>query len=192
LQHPPHGADVYVQDEAELSLFPTLTRMWMVRGQQRKIRAPGVRPPKRHECAATDWRTGEIVRVRSKNRDAKAFCRLVEKCMARSASRKRRVIIVTDGARFHTPEGSKRVRQLLERYGKRLKLQYLPGYSPDCMPMELLWEDWRDQVTHNHDRTEFKRLESDSENYFARCARNPQKVLRTLGSPFAGRQNRKT
>jgi hypothetical protein len=53
-----------VQDEAELSLFPTLTRMWMLRGQQRKIRAPGVRPPKRHECAATDWRTGEIVRIR--------------------------------------------------------------------------------------------------------------------------------
>src|SRR5512141_3324453 len=91
LNHPPRGADVYVQDEAELSLFPTLTRMWMLRGQQRKIRAPGVRPPKRHECAATDWRTGEIVRVRSEKRDAKAFCRMVEKCMARSAGRKRRV-----------------------------------------------------------------------------------------------------
>src|SRR5512147_701763 len=113
LKHPPRGADVYVEDEAELSLFPTLTRMWMVRGQQRKIRAPGVHPPKRHECAATDWRTGEIVRIRSKKRDAEAFCKLVDKCMARSASRKRRVIMVTDGAKFHTPEGSKRVRQLL-------------------------------------------------------------------------------
>jgi transposase len=192
LQHPPRGADVYVQDEAELSLFPTLTRMWMLRGQQRKIRAPGVRPPKRHECAATDWRTGEIVRVRLEKRDAKAFCRMVEKCMARSAGRKRRVIIVTDGAKFHTPEGSEKVRQLLEHYGRRLKLHYLPGYSPECMPMEWLWEDWRDQVTHNHDRTEIKRLERDSDNYFARCARNPPKVLRTIGSPFAGRQNRKT
>ncbi len=192
LQHPPRGTDVYVQDEAELSLFPTLTRMWMLRGQQRKIRAPGVRPPKRHECAATDWRTGDIVRIRSKKRDAEAFCRLVEKCMARSAQRKRRVIIVTDGAKIHTPEGSKRVRQLLQRYGRRLRLRYTPGYSPEYMPMEWLWEDWRDQVTHNHDRTQIKRLESDSDNYFDRCARNPQKVLRTIGSPFAGRQNRKT
>ena len=74
------------------------------------------------------------MRVRSEHRDAKAFCRLVEKCMARSAGRKRRVFIVTGGAKFHSPEGSKRVRQLLERYGYRLKLHYLPGYSPDCMP----------------------------------------------------------
>ena len=102
------------------------------------------------------------------------------------------MIIVTDGAKFHTPEGSKRVRQLLERYGQRLRLRYTPGYSPECMPMEQLWEDWRDQVTHNHDRTQIKRLEGDSNNYFARCKRNPQKVLRTIGSPFAARQNRKT
>jgi hypothetical protein len=54
LRHPPAGADVYVQDEAEQSLFPTLTRMWMLRGRQKKVRAPGVHPPKRHECAATD------------------------------------------------------------------------------------------------------------------------------------------
>src|SRR5574341_1552488 len=80
LMHPPRGADVYVQDEAELSLFPTLTRMWMLRGQQRKIRAPGVHPPKRNECAATDWRTGTIVRTRTEKRNAEAFCRLVEKC----------------------------------------------------------------------------------------------------------------
>lgn len=192
LQDPPRGADVYVQDEAELSLFPTLTRMWMLRGQQRKIRAPGVRPPKRHECAATDWRTGEIVRIRSKERNAEAFCKLVEKCMTRSAGRKRRVILVTDGAKIHTPEGSLRVRALLERYGRRLRLRYTPGYSPECMPIEQLWEDWRDQVTHNHDRTQIKRLEGDSDNYFARCKRNPQKVLRTIGSPFAGRHNRKT
>src|SRR5205823_2401575 len=85
LRRPPMGADIYVQDEAEMSLFPTLTRMWMVRGKQKKIRAPGVHPPKRHECAATDWRTGAIVRIRSEKRDSAAFCRLVEKCIKRSA-----------------------------------------------------------------------------------------------------------
>lgn len=85
-----------MQDEVEMSLFPTLTRTWMPRGQQRKVKAPGVRPTKRHEVAATDWRTGEIVRVRSEKRNAEAFCNLVEQCVERSACRKRRVIIVTD------------------------------------------------------------------------------------------------
>src|SRR5262252_500721 len=110
LRHPPRGADVYVQDEAELSLFPTLTRMWMLRGRQKKVRARGVHPPKRHECAATDWRTGDIVRVRGDKRDAVTFCRLLEACRARSGRRKRRVIMVTDRARIHTKEGSRLVR----------------------------------------------------------------------------------
>ena len=91
----------------------------MLRGQQRKVRAPGERPPKRHEYGATDWRTGEIVRVRAEKRDAQALCRLAEKCLQRSAKRRRRVIIVTDGARIHKPEKSKRVAELLQRYGRR-------------------------------------------------------------------------
>lgn len=192
MKHPPRGADVYVQDEAELSLFPTLTRTWMLRGQQRKVRAPGTRPPKRHECAATDWRTGDICKVRSKKRDAKAFCKLVEKCMRRSARRKRRVILVTDGARFHKPEHSRLVRALCDKYGPRLTLIYIPAYSPDCMPMEQFWNDWRDNVTHNHDRSQINKLAADSDGYFARCKRNPQRVLHTIGSPFAKRQRNKT
>jgi hypothetical protein len=178
---------VYVLDEAELSLFPTLTRMWMRRGQQRRIRAPGVSPPKRQECAATDWRTGTIVRVRAEKRNAAAFCQLLEACLARSAHRKRRVIVVVDRAKVHTPEGSRLVASLLKTYGRRLKLRYLPGYSPECMPMELLWNDWRDQVTHNHDRIRMGELERDSDGYFAHCARHPDKVLRTINSPFAKR-----
>lgn len=175
-----------------MSLFPTLTRMWMLRGNQRKIRAPGVHPPKRHECAATDWRTGAIVRIRAKKRNAEAFCRLAEKCLTRSARRKRRVIIIVDRARIHTPEGSRLVAELLKTYGRRLRLRYIPSYSPECMPMETFWNDWRDQVTHNHDRLKIKDLEKDSDGYFARCARHPDEVLRRIGSPFAKRsQNRK-
>jgi hypothetical protein len=94
---------------------------------------------------------------------------------------------VTDGARIHTTEGSKQVAALLRRYGRRLKLRYVPSYCPECMPMELLWNDWRDQVTHNHDRLKISELEQDSDRYFARRARNPKAVLKTIGSPFVNR-----
>jgi hypothetical protein len=123
LRQPPRGADVYVPDEAELSLFPALTRLWMLRGQQKKIRAPGVHPPKRQECAATDGRTGHLVRGRSEHRAAAPCCRLVEKCLQRTARRKRRVILVTGRAKVHTGEGSRRVAELGERSGRRLQLR---------------------------------------------------------------------
>lgn len=164
----------------------------MKRGEQKKIKAPGISPPKRHEVAATDWRTGDIVRIRSEKRNAEAFCRMVEECMLRSAKRKRRVIIVTDGARFHKPETSKRVAELLVRYDHRLTLRYIPGYSPECNPMEQLWNDWRDNVTHNHDRSKISELEGDSDGYFESCVADPNGVLHTLSSPFQRRrQNRK-
>ena len=99
---------------------------------------------------------------------------------------------MTDGARIHTPEGSKQVAELLQRYGRRLKLRYVPSYSPECMPMELLWNDWRDNVTHNHDRLKITELEQDSDRYFARRSHNPKTVLKTIGSPFVNRfQNHK-
>ena len=146
---------MYVEDEAELSLFPTLTRMWMLRGQQRKIRAPGLTPPKRHEYGGVDWRTGDLIQIRAPRRNSEAFCRLVEKCLSFQKSS-------------------------------------IPKYSPECMPMELFWNDWRDNVTHNHDRTALHELTADSDRYLRRRRHNPQAVLRTLGSPFARRQRFKT
>jgi hypothetical protein len=164
----------------------------MPRGQQRKIRAPGVSPAKRQEYAASDWRTGAIVHLRSARRDAQSFCQLAEQCLARSARRKRRVILLVDNFRIHTPEGSRLVAALLKQYGRRLTLRYIPKYAPDCLPMELFWNDWRDHVTHNHGRERMLDLESDSDGYYEACRRHPEKVLRTLGSPFAHRRhNRK-
>jgi hypothetical protein len=168
-----------------MSRFQTLTRMGMLRGHQRRVRAPGVHPPTREEFAATDWRSGQIVRVRAEKRNAEAFCRLVEKCLERSGPRRRRVSIVVDGAGGHTKEGSKRVAALLKRCGRRLRLRYIPSYEPECMPMELFWNDWRDHVTHNHERATIIDLEGDSDRYCTWCANHPQAVLRTIGSPFA-------
>ena len=123
----------------------------MRRGQQRKVNAPGVHPPKRYEVAAIDWRSGAVVRIRTQQRNADAFCRLAEKCVARSARRKRRVILVTDRARFHCRETSRQVAELLDRHDRHLHLRYVPSYSPECNPAELLWNDWRHYVTHDHD-----------------------------------------
>ena len=172
-----------------MSTFPTLTRTWMKRAQQRKVKAPGVSPRKRHEVAAVDWRVGDIVRVQADKRNAQSFCDLVDACVKRSARRKRRVIMVVDNAGFHRPEKSKMVRALLERHGKHLQFRYLPGYSPDCNPMELFWNDWRDNVTHNHDRADIEDLADDSDRYFKRRRRNKRAVLKTLGSPFQCRNH---
>lgn len=176
-----------------MSLFPTLARTWMIRGQQKKVPAPGVHPPKCYEFAAADWRTGSVLHGRSESRNAAAFCRLVERCVARSAKRKRRVILVTDSLKIHTAKGSRKVAAMLQEHGRHLTLRYIPKYAPECMPMEHFWEDWRDHVTNDHERSQLAQLRGDSDRHFARSRRNPRRVLQTLGSPFAHRrQTRRT
>lgn len=186
LSQPPEDADLYVQDEVQMALHPTLTRTWMKRGRgcQRKIKAPGSNQ-KRHLFGATDWRAGEVVRRYADHQDSETFCALVDGCVARSKSRGRRAILIVDCARIHTPEGAKAVRRLLERHGDALDLVYLPRYSPDLQPQEWLWRVWRTRVTHNHQRTNLADLEADSEACFAEWDANPQAVLRIIGSPFA-------
>jgi len=189
LSHPPEDADLYVQDEVQMALHPTLIRMWMKRGRgrQRKIPAPGTNQ-KRHVFGATDWKEGQILRRYSDHRDRATFCALVEDCIARSKGRGRQTILIVDWAKIHTPEGAKAVRQLLERQGSNLELVYLPKYSPDLQPQEWLWRVWRAKVTHNHQRTNLVDLEMDSEACFGEWDANPAAVLRTIGSPFAPRQ----
>ena len=163
----------------------------MKRGRQHKIPAPGTNV-KRHENAATDWRTGDIVRARSEHRDAATFCQVMDLCVARSAQRKRRVLAIVDNARIHRPETANAVKALLARHGKHLRLVYIPAYAPDEEPQEKFWGTWRDHVTHNHQRRQITQLEKDSDRHFAWCAQHPQSVLHTIGSPYAQVQNRKT
>ena len=163
----------------------------MKRGQQRKIPAPGTNV-KRHESAATDWRTGDIVRVRSEHRDAGTFCRLIDQCVARSVRRKRWTLVIVDNAHIHRPETSKAAATLLARHGKHLKLVYVPAYAPEEQLQEKFWKTWRKHVTHDHQRRRITQLEKDSDRHFAWSAHHKDEVLRTIASPYARIQNRKT
>jgi DDE superfamily endonuclease len=96
-------------------------------------------PAKRYESVAINWRTGDHERVTGLKRNADIFWHVVERCVTRSAKRKRRVILIPDGPRFHKPEGSRKVRALLERHSEHLSIVYIPTYDPDSNPTELHW-----------------------------------------------------
>lgn len=185
LSNPPPDADLYVEDEAQLALHPTLTRCWTKKGKgrQRRIPAPGTNR-KRHVFAATDWRNGGIVRYTSDHRDSATFCALANACVVRSAKRGRRAMLLVDNAGIHKPERAKRVRDLISQHGNGLDLIYLPSYSPDLQPQEWLWRAWRREVTHNHHRETLEGLEEDSNAFFRQLDMDPLAALRAIGSPF--------
>jgi transposase len=58
--------------------------------------------------------------------------------------------VICDNAGFHKPEKSKAVKEYLARWGGRVRLHYLPVYSPDCNPIERVWWRLHEAVTRNH------------------------------------------
>ena len=63
------------------------------------------------------------------------------------AKNKRHIILIQDGARYHT---SKQTREFFETNKECLTVYQLPSYSPDYNPIEKLWKKIKQTHIHLH------------------------------------------
>lgn len=178
------GADLYLQDEVEIALHPTLTRVWCPQGRrgQRAVQTPGTNQ-KRYGFGAVDWRDGGIDWAIAEGRRAAPFCDQLRRLVARSAARARVALVVLDNLSIHTPKGSKLLRALMTELGERLVLVYTPPYDPDSNRIEWLWRTLRGRVTHNHRRTTIEQLVGDADAWVHGLTAD--QILSQIGSPSA-------
>lgn len=177
-------ADVYLQDEVQLALHPTLTRVWCRAGRrgQRQVQAPGV-TAKRWGFGLVDWRDGWVDWDVADRRAAAPLCAQLRRAVARSQARGRVALVILDNLGIHTARRSLLLRALLEEAKDHLLLVYTPAYDPDSNRIEWLWRDLRRAVTHNHQRLTLDVLLEEATAWAQ--ALPPDDVLRHLGSPFA-------
>jgi transposase len=185
LDHLP-SADLYLQDEVQVALHPTLTRVWCRKGRrgQRLVEAPGANA-KVYGFGMVDWCDGWFDGFLAPGRTAAAFCAQVRTAVARSLARGRVAIVVADNLRTHTSAGSKLVRHMLADLHGHLYVVYTPPYDPDANRIAWLWRWTRRAVTHNHQRSKFEALQADLRRHFQTLAAQPQRVLQQIGSPYA-------
>src|SRR5262249_18143625 len=179
------GADLYLQDEVEVALHPTLTRVWCRRGRrgQRRVETPGTNR-KRHGFGLVDWRDGWLDWCLEGGRRAAPFCAQLRRALARSAARGRAAIVLLDNLSIHTPQGSRLLRQLLAEANataERLVLVYTPRYDPEANRIEWLWRALRRTVTHNHQRETLAPLLADADRWAKGLPATV--VLSQIGSP---------
>jgi hypothetical protein len=177
-------ADLYLQDEVEVALHPTLTRVWSRAGRagQRRVQAPG-NNAKRYGFGLVDWREGWLDFALADGRRAVPLVAQLRRVVARSRSRGRIAMVILDNLGIHTPKGSRLLRALLEELGEHLVLVYTPTYDPDANRIEWLWRALRRTVTHTHQRQRLEDLADDADRW-ARTI-TPARVLSQIGSPFA-------
>jgi hypothetical protein len=177
-------ADVYLQDEVEVALHPTLTRVWCPKGRrgQRLVEAPG-NNAKEYGFGLVDWRDGWFDWQRAPGRWAVPFCAQLRRAVERSRARGRIALVLLDNLGIHTPKGSLKLRDLLEEVRGQLVLVYTPPYDPEANRIEWLWRALRQAVTHTHTRQTLPPLLEDADAW-ARTI-SPTEILRQIGSPFA-------
>lgn len=177
-------ADVYLQDEVEIALHPTLTRVWSPKGRrrQRLVEAPG-NNVKQYGFGLVDWRDGWLDWERAPGRRAAPFCAQLERAVARSQARGRVAMVFLDNLGIHTPKGSLKLRQLLTELRGQLVLVYTPAYDPESNRIEWLWRSFRRAVTHDHNRETLPPLLEDADRWASTIS--PIEILRQIGSPFA-------
>jgi transposase len=177
-------ADLYLQDEVDIALLPTLTRVWCRKGRrgQRHVETPGTNA-KQYGFGLVDWRDGWFDWALFPTRSAQPFCDQLRRAVERSRQRGRTAMVLCDNLGIHTPAGSKRLRTLLEEVGDDLVLVHTPRYDPDSNRIEWLWRALRRAVTHCHQRQALPPLLADATDWAA--ALTPEAALSHIGSPFA-------
>ena len=122
-------ADLYLQDEVEIALHPTLTRVWSRSGRagQRRVQAPG-NNAKQYGFGLVDWRDGHLDWAVADGRRAAPLCAQLRRAADRSQTRGRVAMVILDNLGIHTPKGSRLLRALLAELGEQLVLVYTPTW----------------------------------------------------------------
>jgi transposase len=141
---PPQEVAVY-EDEVDVHLNPKIGLDWMGLGQQKEALTPG-KNEKRYLAGAMDVRTGQIHWVEADQKNSWLFWDLLHK-LTRVYAEAKVIHVILDNYGIHS---SKIIAVALANFASRIRLHFLPPYSPDDNAIERVWQDLHANVTRNH------------------------------------------
>ena len=147
------GEVILFADEADIDLNPKTGCVWCLSGVPAEIETPG-RNEKRHVAGALNVDTGRFLYVTGEKKRSGLFIALLEK-ISGAYRFARRIHLLVDNYSIH---GSRATRRALGRLRDRIRLHYLPPYSPEYNPVEKIWLGLHQVVTRNHQHREITAL----------------------------------
>jgi len=154
-------------DEVDIHLNPKIGFDWMLPGQQKEVVTPG-QNVKRYLAGAKDVRTGYVHWVAGVRKRSNLFIDLLKRLLKVYPSAKV-IHVIVDNYIIH----KSRQTQLALAGMPRIRLHFLPPYSPSFNPIERVWLDLHAEVTRNHRCRTIDELMGEVEYYLK--YRNRQK-----------------
>nr|MDO8117096.1 IS630 family transposase [Candidatus Sigynarchaeota archaeon] len=143
-------------DECSVRQAPTCMKMWAPKGKTPVVKSPGGRA-RQQIIGALRPATGEVLSAFAKNLKAPVFIKFLKHiiCHYHAAGK---IILVVDNAKAHH---AKIVQRFLDAVSHKLKVLFLPPYSPELNPIEQFWKYMRYKITHNRYYEHFTDLTSE-------------------------------
>ena len=166
------------EDEVDVHLNPKIGLDWMGHGQQKEAMTPG-QNEKRYLAGAQDVRTGQIHWVESAQKNSYLFWDLL--CLLTKVYAQAKVIhVILDNYGIHS---STMIGVALANFASRVRLHFLPPYSPDDNAIERVWKDLHANVTRNHHCATMTQLMAEVRYYLRK--RNRRALPINLSAPAA-------
>ncbi len=160
VENMPHDETIFYQDEADVDLNPRIGSDYMLPNQQKKIPTPGVNE-KRYIAGTLNIKTGNVTWTVEKRKNSKLFIDMLKDLLYRY--RRYRVIhLILDNYIIHKSQETMR---WMKKHGERLKLHFLPPYSPVENKIETLWKQLHDNITRNHQFPSMEKLMQSVEQF---------------------------
>jgi transposase len=173
----------YYADEFNLSWLPTLRALWSPRGQQVMIPTPG-QPYKRYGLGAVNYHMGETVVLFRRRKRLQEVAALLQRWSisiqrARSTGT---IYVAWDNADTHADDD---VEAVVRAAAVRLVLLSLPTYSPWLNPIEMLWRQFRREVTHWELFASLDALLKAAHEFFDRYNQRTERLSSIIGAHAA-------
>jgi hypothetical protein len=141
--------EVFFEDECHFKLTLTIIRAWFLAGICPEIKSPVERF--KVSIFGAMGKNGQVITLQSEIFNAETFRLFLMKLLIEAEvgrkkdGRKKKILLVLDNARYHH---AKILQTWLEEVSDLLELFFLPPYSPDLNPIEMLWKKTRRNAMH--------------------------------------------
>ena len=173
---------IMFMDEVHFKLGTSVKKSWFIKGSNPHVKA-NVERGKLLYCGFVNPLTGELLTY-----ELTVFNYLTMIFSVQSLVREykindnQKIIIILDNASWH----KKCVRIIRENFNnqfaeinKKVEFMFLPPYSPDLNPIELVWRETRANCTHNICHADIDSMYKKLEEYFE-AHRKSNETLRSL------------
>jgi transposase len=170
---------VFFEDECHFKLTLTIIRAWFLSGSFPEIKSPVDRY--KVSIFGAMGKNGQLITLENDQFNAETFRLFLMKLLQeadvgrKKDGSKKKILLVLDNARYHH---AKILQSWLNEMSDRLELFFLPPYSPDLNPIEMLWKKTRRNVTHNRYFCSLQKLCYDLKMYWIQFAKPNDELMK--------------